>query len=127
MQYITALYAALSALLLVALAVRVSVTRGQQKVDLGDGGKEVMLRAIRCHANAMEYIPIILILMLFLEMRGSAPWFLHVAGVTLIVARLLHAYGLMQSSALTPGRLAGTSLTWLLIVVLALDNLVHLV
>ncbi|HSC46605.1 MAG TPA: MAPEG family protein, partial [Gammaproteobacteria bacterium] len=71
--------------------------------------------------------PIALILMLFLEMHGSAPWFLHVAGVTLIVGRLLHAYGLMQSSALTPGRLAGTSLTWLLIVVLALDNLVHLV
>jgi uncharacterized membrane protein YecN with MAPEG domain len=127
MQYITALYAALSALLLVTLAVRVSVTRGKEKVDLGDGGKEVMLRAIRCHGNAMEYIPIVLILMLFLEMRGSAPWFLHLAGVTLIVGRLLHAYGLMQSSGLTPGRLAGTSLTWLLLVVLALDNLVRVV
>lgn len=127
MQFITALYAGLSALLLVGLAVRVSATRGKQKVDLGDGGKDVMLRAIRCHGNAMEYIPITLILMLLLEMHGSAHWFLHAAGIALLVSRLLHVQGLMQSSTLTPGRLAGTGLVWLLIVVLAVDNLFNFV
>lgn len=127
MQFITALYAALSALLLVGLAFRVSLTRGRQKVDLGDGGKELMLRAIRCHGNAMEYIPITLILMLLLEMHGSAHWFLHAAGIALLVSRLMHVQGLMQSGALTPGRLAGTGIGWLLIVVLAVDNLFNFV
>ena len=121
-EFITALYAGIAALLAVALAIRVSVTRGKQKVDLGDGGKQAMLCAIRAHGNAMEYIPITLILMLLLELRGSAHWFLHVAGITLIVSRLFHAQGLMQSPKLTPGRLVGSGLGWALIVVLALDN-----
>jgi uncharacterized membrane protein YecN with MAPEG domain len=126
MQDITGLYAALCGLLIVALAVRVSITRGREKVDLGDGGKDAMLRAMRIHGNAVEYIPISLILMFFLELQGSAHWFLHVLGITLVVSRLLHMQGLMQSSKLTPGRLLGTGLGWALIVVMSLDNLFHI-
>lgn len=126
LEMITALYAAICGLLLVFMAVRVSYTRGKQKVDLGDGGKEAMLRAIRLHGNAAEYIPISLILLFFLEMQGSAHWFLHVCGITLVISRLLHMQGLMQASTLTPGRLAGTGLGWALIVVMSLDNLFHI-
>ncbi len=125
LQMITALYAAICGLLLVFMAVRVSYTRGKQKVDLGDGGKEAMLRAIRIHGNAAEYIPISLILLFFLEMQGSTHWFLHVCGITLVISRLLHMQGLMQAAALTPGRLAGTGIGWALIVVMSLDNLFH--
>jgi len=126
MQDITGLYAALCGLLVVALAARVSITRGREKVDLGDGGKDAMLRAMRAHGNAVEYIPLSLILMFFLELQGSAHWFLHVLGITLVVSRLLHMQGLMQSSKLTPGRLLGTGLGWALIVVMSLDNLFHI-
>lgn len=126
LQMITALYAAICGLLLVFMAVRVSYTRGKEKVDLGDGGKQVMLRAIRVHGNAAEYVPISLILLFFLEMQGSAHWFLHVCGIVLVVSRLLHMQGLMQSASLTPGRLAGTGLGWALIVVMSLDNLFHI-
>ena len=121
MQFITALYAGICGLLLVLFAVRVSFTRGQQKVDLGDGGKDPMLRAIRVHGNAAEYVPITLLLMLLLEMQNSYHWFLHAAGITLVVSRLLHAQGLMRSAKLTPGRLVGTGLGWGLIAVLSLD------
>ena len=120
-QFITALYAGICGLLLVAFAVRVSFTRGKEKVDLGDGGKDVMLRAIRLHGNASEYMPLTLLLMLLLEFQNSHHWFLHAAGITLVVSRLFHAQGLMQSSKLTPGRLVGTGLGWGLIVVLSLD------
>ena len=126
LEMITALYAAICGLLLVFMAVRVSYTRGKLKVDLGDGGKDGMLRAMRIHGNAAEYIPISLILLFFLEMQGSAHWFLHVCGITLVVSRLLHMQGLMQSATLTPGRLAGTGLGWALIVVMSLDNLFHI-
>jgi len=121
MQFITALYAGICGLLLVLFAVRVSFTRGKEKVDLGDGGKDPMLRAIRLHGNAAEYVPITLLLMLLLEMQNSHHWFLHAAGITLVVSRLLHAQGLMQSSKLTPGRLIGTGLGWGLIAVLSVD------
>jgi hypothetical protein len=126
LQMITALYAAICGLLLVFMAVRVSFTRGKEKVDLGDGGKDAMLRAMRIHGNAAEYIPISLILLFFLEMQGSAHWFLHVCGIVLVVSRLLHMQGLMQSAKLTPGRLIGTGLGWALIVVMSLDNLFHI-
>lgn len=125
LEMITALYTALCGLLAVFMAIRVSVTRGKQKVDLGDGGKEIMLRAIRVHGNAMEYIPISLLLLFFLEMQGSAHWFLHICGITLLVSRLAHMQGLMQGSGLTPGRLVGAGLGWALIVVMSLDNLFH--
>jgi len=127
MPLITGLYAGLCGLMVTFLAVRVSFTRAKQKVDLGDGGKDAMLRAIRCHGNAVEYIPLTLILMLLLEMRGSAPWFLHVAGIALVVSRVMHAWGLMTSATLTPGRLVGTGLSWLLMGVLALDNVAHVI
>jgi hypothetical protein len=127
LQMITALYAALCGLLVVFMAIRVSVTRGKQKVDIGDGGKEAMLLAIRVHGNAMEYIPISLILLYFLEVQGSAHWFLHVCGITLLVSRLAHMQGLMQGPTLTPGRLVGAGLAWALIVVMSLDNLIHII
>ncbi|HEY3645536.1 MAG TPA: MAPEG family protein [Gammaproteobacteria bacterium] len=126
LQMITALYAAICGLLLVFMAVRVSYTRGKEKVDLGDGGKDAMLRAMRTHGNAAEYIPISLILLFFLEMQGSAHWFLHLCGIALVVSRLLHMQGLMQSAKLTPGRLMGTGLGWALITVMSLDNLFHI-
>jgi uncharacterized membrane protein YecN with MAPEG domain len=126
LEMVSALYAAICGLLLVFMAVRVSYTRGKQKVDLGDGGKEAMLRAIRIHGNAAEYIPISLILLFFLEIQGSAHWWLHVCGITLVISRLLHMQGLMQAATLTPGRLAGMGLGWALIVVMSLDNLFHI-
>jgi uncharacterized membrane protein YecN with MAPEG domain len=127
LEMITGLYASICGLLLVFMAVRVSYTRGKQKVDLGDGGKDPMLRAIRLHGNAAEYIPISLILMFFLELQGSAHWFLHLCGIVLVISRLLHMQGLMQSRTLTPGRLVGTGLGWALIVVMSLDNLIHII
>jgi uncharacterized membrane protein YecN with MAPEG domain len=127
LELITALYASLCGLLVAFMAIRVSYTRGQQKVDLGDGGKEAMLRAIRIHGNAVEYIPLSLILMFFLEMQGSPHWFLHVLGITLVVSRLLHMQGLLLTSALSPGRLIGTGLGWALLIVMSLDNMIHLV
>jgi uncharacterized membrane protein YecN with MAPEG domain len=126
LEMITALYASICGLLLVFMGVRVSFTRGREKVELGDGGKDAMLRAIRAHGNAAEYIPISLILLFFLEMQGSAHWFLHVCGIVLVVSRLLHMQGLMQSSKLNPGRLVGTGLGWGLITVMSLDNLFHI-
>src|SRR5579862_9531707 len=102
LELITGLYASLCGLLVVFMAVRVSYTRAKQKVDLGDGGKDRMLRAIRTHGNAVEYIPLSLILLFFLEMQGSAHWFLHLCGITLLVSRLLHMQGLMTSATLTP-------------------------
>jgi uncharacterized membrane protein YecN with MAPEG domain len=120
---ITGIYAALSALLLLALSYRIVRLRWKYQVGIGSGGADELERAIRVHGNFIEYVPLALLLLALVESQGAAPWFLHATGLVLIVARLLHAQGLSQSPGRTPGRFIGTSLTWLLLLLLAGANL----
>lgn len=119
-MYITGIYAALATLLVLILAARVSLGRGKARVGLGSGGDEELARRIRVHANALENLPLGLLLLLLLELDQVAPWWLHVFGIVLIVGRVLHAIGLSRSSGTSFGRFAGTALTWGVILVMAL-------
>jgi len=118
---ITALWAGLLGLLMLALAIQVVRTRVTEKVGFGDGGNPLMLQRIRVHGNFVEYVPMVLLLMLVLELDGTPPGVLHALGASLFVARLLHAFGLGTSTGTTLGRFGGTVLTWL--VVLAASGL----
>jgi uncharacterized membrane protein YecN with MAPEG domain len=55
MPAIAALYAGLIALMLLVLAIPVSRLRHSLKVGLGDGGDARLARAIRAHANTVEW------------------------------------------------------------------------
>lgn len=117
---ITGLYAALLALLVVVLAVRVVMYRRTARVGLGDGNNQDLLKRIRVHANAVEYVPLYLLLMLILELNQTAPILLHTFGIVLIVARLVHAWGVSRHSGVTAGRAVGAALTVLMMVLMAL-------
>ena len=119
---ITALYASLAGLLLLFLSFRVVRWRRKLSVGLGDGGQENLLRAQRTQANFIEYVPIALILLAAAESQGLAGWLLQTAGAILMLARLLHAWGLSQSSGRSFGRYWGTLLTWVVILALSLAN-----
>ena len=114
---ITAIYAGLNGVILLVLAIRVARQRGISKVGLGTAGDAALERAIRIHGNAVESIPIVLILLGLAEACGSRPILLHGMGMALTLGRLLHAWGLTQSSGLSLGRGAGMSLTWLALAV----------
>ncbi len=120
---ITALYASLAGLLLLVLSFRVVRWRRKLSVGLGDGGQENLLRAQRTQANFIEYVPIALILLAAAESQGLAGWLLQTAGAILMLARLLHAWGLSQSSGRSFGRYWGTLLTWVVILALSLANI----
>lgn len=120
---ITALYAGALGILILVLAYRVVSVRRTLSIGLGDGTNEILLRAIRVHGNAVEYVPIALILMLVLELNGASNVLLHGLGVALLAGRIAHAQGLTTSSGGSPGRLAGVLLSWGVIVVAALDAL----
>ncbi|MCZ6516161.1 MAG: MAPEG family protein [Gammaproteobacteria bacterium] len=120
---ITALYASLAGLLLLFLSFRVVRWRRKLSVGLGDGGQESLLRAQRAQANFTEYVPIALILLAAAESQGLAGWLLQTAGAILMLARLLHAWGLSQSSGRSFGRYWGTLLTWVVILALSLANI----
>ncbi|MEQ3696936.1 MAG: MAPEG family protein [Pseudomonadales bacterium] len=125
MTHITALYAGILALIWMGLAYRVVKGRWKHKVNIGDGANEDMERRIRVHANATEYLPLALILLAMLELGGVGHLWLHGLGVVLVVARVLHAVGFSKSSGASFGRYWGTLLTWLVVTVMALANVVH--
>ncbi|EPL9568011.1 MAPEG family protein [Providencia rettgeri] len=91
---VSSLYAVLGALLLLRLSLNVVKLRNQYRIAYGDGGFYELQTAIRVHGNAIEYIPISLILLLLMEMNGAQVWMIHICGLILIAGRLLHSYGL---------------------------------
>ena len=106
-------YAGLNALIAFVLVVLVVRQRGKTKTSLGSGGHLALEQAIRVHGNFIEYVPLILILLLLLELGGLAPLWLHLMGIALTLGRVLHAWGLSTSPRESFGRAAGTALTWL--------------
>jgi uncharacterized membrane protein YecN with MAPEG domain len=123
---ITALYASLLGLLLIALAVPVIRLRRVNRVDVGDGGNQDLLRAIRVHGNAAEHVPIALILMLVYELNQGSPAVLHAYGGLFFLARALHAWGLSRIEGPSFGRTYGVLGTWIVVIGLAVANLLRL-
>jgi uncharacterized membrane protein YecN with MAPEG domain len=121
---VTSLYAALSAVMLIVLAGLVVRARWATRTALGTGSDPRMERAVRVHANFVEYVPMALLLLLLAELNGLAPAALHAAGTVLLVSRALHAWGLSRESARSFGRFWGTLGTWLTVLALAVTLLV---
>lgn len=125
---ITALYASLLSLLVIVLASRIPLLRRKHRVGIGHGRNDELALAIRVHGNAVEYVPLALLLLLLAELQGMAAWGLHLAGSGLFLARILHAIGLGSSAGMSNGRFVGTLLTWTVVIVLAgallLDTLI---
>ena len=115
MPRIVLLYAALLGLILVYLSYRVVSYRVKYKVGIGDGGNAKLARAIRVQGNFVEYVPIALLLIFFVELAGFSAWVVHVLGVTLLGGRVWHAQGLGASSGMSRGRFVGTCISWLTI------------
>ncbi len=108
---ITPLYAALIALIFVVLSVRTLFLRRRLGIAIGTGEDPALTRAMRVHSNFAEYVPLALILFYFLEAETGADLWIHVLGVSLIIGRLLHAYGVSQVEENYRFRVAGMILT----------------
>lgn len=119
MLSITSLYASLLALLVIYLAFKVVFFRRSEKVRLGDNGDMKGMKVIRAHANALENIPMFILLLAMYEINGGIDWVLHALGVVFLLARLIHAFGLSRSSGISFGRFYGTLFTWLSILALS--------
>jgi len=117
---VTGIYAGLTAILLITIAYRVVRLRRRHDVGIGDGSVAELQQAIRAHGNLVEYAPLALLLLLIAELTAALPAFaLHLAGATIVVGRVLHAYGLARSPRRSFGRYYGSVLTWLTMIVLA--------
>ncbi|TDP46086.1 MAPEG family protein [Zavarzinia compransoris] len=113
----TLLYAGLNGLLSFALAFRVGLQRMRANVIFGAGDDPGLQRAIRAHGNNVEYVPLALVLIGFLEVAGQPGWLVHALGAALFLGRALHAFGLSMTEEGSPGRLYGILLTWIVLAV----------
>lgn len=111
----TALYAALLSLMYGALAVRVVRLRLQLNVRLSDAGDVQLQRAVRTHAHFAEYVPLLLLLMLLLEVNGAPAIGLHAFGGLLLVSRVLHAVGVSAETENLRWRMASMVCTFTLL------------
>ncbi len=115
---VTPLYAGLLALWFLVLSFR--VIRGRRAgIPLGDGGDPAMLRAIRGHGNFAEYVPIVLVMMMILELSRFSIYVVHLIGLLLLVGRLLHGYALSFTEKFMFGRFWGIVLTFLALLIAA--------
>ena len=120
---ITPVYAALVALLFLALSVRVIAYRRAHGLSLGDAGNRALLRRTRAQGNCAEYAPIGLLLLVLLELQGVAGWAIHGLGAALLAGRAAHAWGFSARPSVPALRVAGTALTLTVIAVGALSLL----
>lgn len=115
-MFVTPLYAASLTLWFLVLSAVVIRHRGKG-VSLGDGGDPALQRAIRGHANFAEYVPLALLMMAVLEGTRTSIYVLHALGIALLAGRLLHGYALSFTRRWRFGRIWGTALTFLVLVV----------
>ena len=102
--------AAGAALINLWLAMRVGRVRMSEKVSIGDGGNESLIRRMRAHSHYVENTPFVLILIALVELGLGPSLWLWGAGVLYLVARILHAFGM---DGLGWGRTAGVLISML--------------
>jgi uncharacterized protein len=124
-EAIFAIYAGLNGLILLYLSIMVSRQRQTSQTSILDAGKEEMIKAVRAHGNATEYIPIVLLLLIALAFLNAPMWLLHIVGATLTVGRILHAVGIYSSLGVSTARVLGSSLTLIALLIGSVAALVY--
>lgn len=124
---VTAVFASLSALILIYLAFKIIRYRRGNMLAMGDGDNPQMARFIRGHSNAAEWMPIVLILMAVAEGLGLWRGLVVVVGLLYITGRILHAYHFTTDGARLSSRTYGMILTFMPMMILVVSNLVLVV
>ena len=120
---ITSAYLALLALLYTVLAVQVGRLRQRDRATFGDNGSLQLRSAIRAHANFIEYVPIITLMVAMLEMSGLAATRVHLLMGALLISRLLHPLGMYAAPNTLQfriGRVGGITITFILLIACAI-------
>jgi uncharacterized membrane protein YecN with MAPEG domain len=88
---VVGLYAALNVLILLWFSIATSMLRRRPKVLIGDGGVKHLVRIMRGHANAIENMPMMMVLLLVAAVLGTPVHVLHGLGLCFTVGRAIHA------------------------------------
>ncbi len=114
---IVSTYAALLAFYYTYLSFNVIKVRRSEQVSLGDNGNPKLQRAVRAHANFMEYVPFAIILLFLAEYQGLASHYCNILGGALLIGRVFHNLGIVENNL--KYRQIGTIATFLVMVISA--------
>lgn len=120
----TALYVSLSALLIFWLSMNVIKLRRKHRISIGDGGNDELRVAMATQSNAIEYIPIALLLLFALEYNHAEMWLIHFLGTAFILGRIIHARNLLLQNL--KGRVLGMQITLYSLIAMAIVNLAYI-
>lgn len=120
---VSSIYASLGAMIIMWLSFNVIKQRRAHKISVGDGGNEYLKLSMAAQSNAVEYIPIMLILMFSLELSHASVWLLHGLGLVMLAGRIVHAKGLLSSNLKL--RVLGMQVTLMVLTVLIICNLLY--
>ena len=121
MSSYTALAAGSVALLIAFLGITISLLRRSGRAS-GPGFQRLQ----RAHGNAIEHVPLLLILLYLAETLHAPRDVLLIGAWGIIAARVLHAAGLLLvRSGAHPLQFAGATLTYLLELGLGVTVLLH--
>lgn len=121
---ISVIYASIAAFLICWLSLNVIRTRRKFRISIGDGDNSELKTAIAAQFNAIEYIPIALLLLYALEYNNAYLLFVHVFGLSLIIGRIIHAKGILSGHL--KRRVLGMQVTIYTIIGLGITNFLYL-
>lgn len=84
----------------------------KSEVDAG-----ALQRKVRAHGNFAEYVPQGLLFVVVLELMQAQNWLIWLLGVSLTIARVAHAYGLITKYGPSISRAIGFFLTWFVYII----------
>ncbi len=113
---VTLLYGGLNALLVTLLGVYVSLLRLKLRKYVGKELPRELVFPVRAHGNAAEWIPLGIVLLALLELSGAGGTALHVLGGSFLLARVIHASGILGKSFVST---AGATLNYVVMAVMS--------
>lgn len=87
------------------LGWRCGAIRSAEKISVGDGGNELLMRRMRAQANFIEQTPLILLMVGLVEAAGKGGVWLAPLGALFIAGRIAHGIGM--DGKFTQGRAIG--------------------
>ena len=112
---ITLTVAGVAALINIWLMIRVGQVRTSEKISVGDGGNEKVIRRMRAHSNYIESAPFVLLLVGAIELSTfTSPIWLWIVSGLYLLGRVAHGVG-MDDGKFGKGRMVGTIVTMLVL------------
>jgi uncharacterized membrane protein YecN with MAPEG domain len=91
---VTLCFAAAAVLVNLWLSIRCGKIRSTEKIGIGDGGNDLLIRRMRAQSNFIEQTPLTVVLVGLVELAGNGGQWLAPAAALFIIGRICHAFGM---------------------------------